>query len=112
MSQPADFKLESRGQGQTAGLTGDWTAVRMGWAGIANGPRLAERCADPHLAAIGRADVALHLRVVDGRRSAGGRDGYAQFGVERIAEERPFGVSGPPCAAMEAGRPRSHDQWQ
>jgi len=32
MNQPADFKLEIRDQGQTAGLTGDWTAVRMGWA--------------------------------------------------------------------------------
>jgi len=32
MSQPADFKLETKDQGQTAGLTGDWTAVRMGWA--------------------------------------------------------------------------------
>lgn len=32
MTQPADFKLEIRDQGQTAGLTGDWTSVRMGWA--------------------------------------------------------------------------------
>jgi phospholipid/cholesterol/gamma-HCH transport system permease protein len=32
MNQPADFKLEIRDQGQTAVLTGDWTAVRMGMA--------------------------------------------------------------------------------
>ena len=32
MSQPADFTLEMREQGQVAGLTGDWTAVDMGWA--------------------------------------------------------------------------------
>ena len=32
MNQPADFTIESRDQGETAGLTGDWTAVRMGWA--------------------------------------------------------------------------------
>jgi phospholipid/cholesterol/gamma-HCH transport system permease protein len=32
MTQSADFTLESTDQGQTAGLTGDWTAVRMGWA--------------------------------------------------------------------------------
>jgi phospholipid/cholesterol/gamma-HCH transport system permease protein len=32
MNQAADFKLEITEQGQTAGLTGDWTAVRMGWA--------------------------------------------------------------------------------
>ena len=32
MNQPADFTLEIREQGETAGLTGDWTAVRMGWA--------------------------------------------------------------------------------
>lgn len=32
MSQPADFTLEMREQGETAGLTGDWTAVDMGWA--------------------------------------------------------------------------------
>ena len=32
MNQPADFQLETRDQGQTAVLTGDWTAVRMGSA--------------------------------------------------------------------------------
>ena len=32
MNQPADFQLETRDQGQTAVLTGDWTAVRMGMA--------------------------------------------------------------------------------
>jgi phospholipid/cholesterol/gamma-HCH transport system permease protein len=32
MNQPADFRLETRDQGQTAVLTGDWTAVRMGSA--------------------------------------------------------------------------------
>jgi phospholipid/cholesterol/gamma-HCH transport system permease protein len=32
MSQPADFTLEMRDQGETADLTGDWTAVDMGWA--------------------------------------------------------------------------------
>ena len=32
MNQPADFTLETREQGETAGLTGDWTAMRMGWA--------------------------------------------------------------------------------
>ena len=32
MNQPADFTVESGARGQTAGLTGDWTAVDMGWA--------------------------------------------------------------------------------
>jgi phospholipid/cholesterol/gamma-HCH transport system permease protein len=32
MNQPADFNIERRPEGQTAVLTGDWTAVRMGWA--------------------------------------------------------------------------------
>jgi phospholipid/cholesterol/gamma-HCH transport system permease protein len=32
MNQPADFQIEAREQGETAELTGDWTAVRMGWA--------------------------------------------------------------------------------
>jgi anti-anti-sigma regulatory factor len=32
MNQPADFRLETRDQVQTAVLTGDWTAVRMGFA--------------------------------------------------------------------------------
>src|SRR5260221_5553109 len=32
MDRPADFKLEQREDGQTAVLTGEWTAVRMGWA--------------------------------------------------------------------------------
>ena len=32
MNQPADFRLETTDQGQTAVLTGDWTAVRMGYA--------------------------------------------------------------------------------
>lgn len=32
MSQPADFTLERREHGETADLTGNWTAVDMGWA--------------------------------------------------------------------------------
>jgi phospholipid/cholesterol/gamma-HCH transport system permease protein len=32
MNEPADFQLETREHGQTAVLTGDWTAVRMGSA--------------------------------------------------------------------------------
>ncbi|MBA3812557.1 MAG: ABC transporter permease [Caulobacteraceae bacterium] len=32
MDQPADFKLEETDKGRTAVLTGDWTAVDMGWA--------------------------------------------------------------------------------
>jgi phospholipid/cholesterol/gamma-HCH transport system permease protein len=32
MNKPADFQLETRDQGPTAVLTGDWTAVRMGMA--------------------------------------------------------------------------------
>ena len=32
MNQPADFKLEQRDGVQVAVLSGDWTAVRMGWA--------------------------------------------------------------------------------
>ena len=32
MNQPADFRLETSDLGQTAVLTGDWTAVRMGSA--------------------------------------------------------------------------------
>ena len=30
MNQPADFQLETRDQGQTAVLTGDWTAESIG----------------------------------------------------------------------------------
>ncbi|HZZ35633.1 MAG TPA: ABC transporter permease [Caulobacteraceae bacterium] len=32
MNRPADFKLEQKDDGQVAVLTGEWTAVRMGWA--------------------------------------------------------------------------------
>jgi phospholipid/cholesterol/gamma-HCH transport system permease protein len=44
MNQPADFKLEMRDQGETAGLTGDWTAVRMGWANERLGEALEGTC--------------------------------------------------------------------
>jgi phospholipid/cholesterol/gamma-HCH transport system permease protein len=32
MVQAADFEMQDREQGRTAVLTGDWTAVQMGWA--------------------------------------------------------------------------------
>ena len=41
MNVPADFKLEERDGVRTAVLTGDWTAVRMGWANERLGEALA-----------------------------------------------------------------------
>ena len=44
MNQPADFRLETRDQGQTTALTGDWTAVHMGTANERLGEALKGTC--------------------------------------------------------------------
>ncbi|MEO7386549.1 MAG: ABC transporter permease [Gammaproteobacteria bacterium] len=59
MSHPADFKVEMTGQGPTAVLTGDWTAVHMGMANERLGEALkGTRAVSIDANGIGRCDTS------------------------------------------------------
>lgn len=70
MNEPADFSLEEREGVQTAVLTGDWTAVRMGWAN----ERLGE-------ALTGTKGVILNLDGIDRCDTSGA------YGILRASEK-------------------------
>src|SRR5216683_2004146 len=82
MDQPADFRLEMSENGKTAVLTGDWTAVEMGWAN----ERLGE-------ALKGADGVDIDLSGVDRCDTSGA------WGVIRAAEQsaRPGRIIAPPA---------------
>ena len=59
MDQPADFHLEDTDHGRTAVLTGDWTAVDMGWANERLGEALkGEKGVTLDLSKVGRCDTS------------------------------------------------------
>jgi phospholipid/cholesterol/gamma-HCH transport system permease protein len=59
MDQPADFRLEDTDHGKTAILTGDWTAVEMGWANERLGEALKGQSGiDIDLSSIRRCDTS------------------------------------------------------
>ena len=59
MDRPADFRLEDGEHGRIAVLTGDWTAVEMGWANERLGEALkGAEDVDVDLSSIGRCDTS------------------------------------------------------
>ncbi len=59
MDQPADFRLEDADGGKIAVLTGDWTAVDMGWANERLGEALKDApTTDIDVSQVGRCDTS------------------------------------------------------
>jgi phospholipid/cholesterol/gamma-HCH transport system permease protein len=84
MDQPADFRLDEGEHGKVAVLTGDWTAVDMGWANERLGEALKNaEGVDIDLSRVGRCDTS------------------GAWGVLRAAEQsrRPGRIIAPPATA-------------
>ncbi|MGI9168578.1 MAG: MlaE family ABC transporter permease [Caulobacteraceae bacterium] len=103
MDQPADFHLEDAEHGKTAVLTGDWTAVDMGWANERLGEAIkAGEATAIDLTQVGRCDTSGAYGVLRAAEDGGGEAGriVADPEIQRLLELVRGAIQAEPAAPV------------